>query len=76
LLEKEYEYFQKNANSFIKNHPGEFVVIKNEEVKGFFPTEIEAFESMKNEELGTFIIQHCSKEDIKPQEYHSRAIFV
>ena len=74
MLDKEYNYFKKHASQFLKKHLGEFIVIKKEQIIGFFPTEHEAFEYMKNDELGTFFVKECSLDSLKSQKFHSRVV--
>jgi hypothetical protein len=38
---------------------GEFVVIKDSTVLGYFEEETEAFDYMKENELGTFMVKKC-----------------
>ena len=75
MLEKEYAYFSANRDGLVKEHAHEYVVIKGEEIKGFFPSENAALEAMRNHELGTFLIQHCVPEEQEIRRYHSRAEF-
>jgi hypothetical protein len=44
-------------------------------VKGFYPTEDLALQSMAGEELGTFFVKVCLPPDETVVEYHSRAVF-
>ena len=76
MLEKEYAFFKKNVKQFIEDHPGQYVVIKDEEALGFYDTEQEAFMSMRNEELGTFMVTLCAEESIRTQRFRSRVSFV
>jgi hypothetical protein len=42
MLEKERKYFEQNRTEWLKQNPGKFVLIKNEELIGFFNTQQEA----------------------------------
>jgi hypothetical protein len=76
MLEKEYEYFKKIRSALIKDHLNEFVVIKKEEILGFYPSFEQAIEdTSKNHQLGTFIVQKCVPKDLDVHRYHSRVIF-
>ena len=43
-LEKEQSFFEREKSKFLKHHEGQFVLIKEQKVHGFFTTEQEAFE--------------------------------
>ena len=75
MLEQEYAYFKMHLAEFLKDHPGQFVVIQGDEVRGFYVTEAEAIASMKGRELGTYFIKQCLPFDQTIVEYHSRAVF-
>jgi hypothetical protein len=75
MITQEFEYYKAHLSEFLKDHRGEYVVIQNEKVKGFYPTEELALQSMAGEELGTFFVKVCLPPDETVIEYHSRAIF-
>jgi len=75
MLKREWEYYQAHLQDFLKEHTGEFVVIKDDSVKGFFSTEEEAFKSMAAVELGTYFVKRCVPIDQDVVEYHSRVVF-
>ncbi len=57
-LTKEFEYYKKHQKTLLDKYEGQFVVIKDEEVKGVYNTEIEAYqEAQKEYKLGSFLIQ-------------------
>lgn len=62
-LLKDYEFFKANLESITKGHIGEFVVVKDCAVLGYFKTQKQAIETMKQKghEIGTFILQECVK---------------
>lgn len=77
MLEKEFQYFVDHQDELVKKYRGRFIVIKGEEIIGNYSSEMEAYtESIKNHELGTFLIQHClpGSESIT-QTFHSRVVF-
>lgn len=64
MLEKEYEFFQKNKKEFKKKYLGKFIVIKNEEIIGVYSSSGEALkETSKNHAMGTFLIQEVVEND-------------
>ncbi len=77
LLKKEYEFYLKNYDELIKQYAGKFLTIKDEKIIGIYNSDEEAYtQTIKNHELGTFLIQFCSVEDKKNiQTFHSRVIF-
>lgn len=42
-LQIELDYFNKNKEELLKKYPGQFVLIKNETMKGSFTTQEEAY---------------------------------
>jgi hypothetical protein len=60
MLDKEFRYFQAHRSELAKEHNGQFVVIKDETVLGFYDSELQAYtETKKLHEPGTFLIQKC-----------------
>ena len=59
-IDKQFQFFLKNQESFVKEYPGRFIVICGEEVKGDFESALDAyFYARKNFEPGSFLIQLC-----------------
>lgn len=77
LLERELGYFKAHQKELVKKYEGKFLVIKNQQVQGFYDTEMEAYtDAKKRFELGTFLIQKCEfGQESYTQTFHSRAIF-
>lgn len=77
MLEKEYEYFQKNKKELKEKFLGKFIVIKNEEVIGAYSSAAEALkETSKKYAVGSFLIQQVVENDADYiQRFHSR-VFV
>lgn len=78
MIIKDFNYFKENRDEIIKEHKGEFVVIKNAEVLGYYKTEENALKDMieKEHELGSFIIQKCvTAEEDKVMYYTRRVAF-
>ncbi|MDR0320809.1 MAG: hypothetical protein LBI28_04835 [Treponema sp.] len=59
MIQKDFEYYTTHQEEIVKDHLGEFVVIKDSAIVGYFKEEAKAFESMKENELGTFIVKKC-----------------
>ena len=77
MLDKEYEYFQKNKAELLKQYRDKFIVIKGDQVIGSYETEKDAYDqTMKDHEAGSFLIQQCVENEEKlTQTFHSRTIF-
>lgn len=43
-LEQEQKFFESQKAELLKQHEGQFVLIKNQKISGFFTTEQEAYE--------------------------------
>ena len=76
MLEKEFRYFSDHFEEIAKNHIGEYAIIKNQAVVGYTKTEKAALIQMKSEKLGTFLIQHCTEDSLKPIVFRPRVVFV
>ncbi len=77
-LEKEFNYYLQNQEEFVKLYNGKYIVIKDNELRGVYDTELEAIrETSKKYEFGTFLVQKCEPGNISyTQSYHSRVAFV
>lgn len=76
MLENEYTFFKKNIRKFMSEHPGEYVVIKENHVLGYFKSEPAAYEdTIKSHEVGTFLIQKIQEEKESVQTFQSRVVF-
>ena len=63
-LIKEFYWYLDNQDELVKKYDGRYLVIIGEEVVGDYRTyEGAYFESSEKYELGTFLIQKCSKGD-------------
>jgi len=76
MLEKEFKYYLKNQDELVKKYEGKFIVLKDEKVIGAYSSHLEAYnETVKTEELGTFLIQHCLPgSNSHSQTFHSQVI--
>ncbi len=73
-LKKEFEFYKKNQRDLVSKYKGKFVVIKDEEVKSAYDTEIEAYQSAQKEyKLGSFLLQRVEEgESSHSQTFYSR----
>jgi hypothetical protein len=71
-LEKEFRYYLAHRDEIIREHQGQFVVIKDEKIIGVYPSEIEAIKTTtKKYPLGTFLVQKAEVGS-ETQVFHSR----
>jgi hypothetical protein len=77
MLKQEFQYYLDNQKELVEKYRGKFIVIKDKQVIGVYPTEIDAYtNSVKTNELGTFLIQECQPgEESYTQTFRSRVIF-
>ena len=77
MLEKEFQFYLNNQDRLVKEYNGKYIVVKGEDVLGAYISEAEAFfETSKQHEAGTFLIQLCQPGDeAYTQTYHSRVAF-
>jgi hypothetical protein len=77
MLEKEFKYYLDHQAELLKKYNGRVIVIKGDKVIGDYNSEAEAYtESLKSNELGTFLIQVCTPgSDSYTQTFHSRVVF-
>ena len=77
-LEKEFEYYLKNQEEFVKKYNGRVLVIKNCAVIGVYDSDQEAIEeTTKEHKLGTFLVQLCEPGvDSVTQTFNSRVVLV
>lgn len=76
MIQNEFKYYLKHQAELVKKYSGKFIVLKNEKVIGVYNSHSEAYnETVKNDELGTFLIQHCLPgADSYSQTFHSQVI--
>jgi hypothetical protein len=77
MLEKEFKYYLDHQAELLIKYNGRVIVIKGDGVIGDYSSEAEAYtESLKSNELGTFLIQICTPgSDSYTQTFHSRVVF-
>ena len=62
MLDKERQLFSKNLPEWLKTHPSLFVLIKDEEVIGFFNTHTEALSTgISLFDLDSFLIRQITE---------------
>ena len=78
MLDKEFKYYVNNQRKLVAKYDGKYLVIKGEEVIGSYDSEDQAsFETKKEHETGTFLIQYCEKgKASNTQSFHSRVAFL
>ena len=59
MVRDNFDYYMANQDEIVRNHLGEFVVIKDSAVAGYYKTDSAALKAMKGNELETFIIHKC-----------------
>jgi len=64
MFEKELEYYRENKDTLLQHNENQFVVIKDNKLRGAFTTEQEAYEAGLKE-LGNvpFLIKRVTKEE-------------
>lgn len=72
MLEKEYEFYQKNKAEFLKKYLNKAIVILGENVIAVYDTVAEAIEKTSKEyDLGSFMVKEV-KEKEEPIIFRSR----
>lgn len=62
MCDKNYEYFISHFDELYLKYPEKFIVIQNQSVLGTYDSFDEAYATtISTEELGTFLIQECTK---------------
>ncbi len=76
-LEKEFNYYLEHQKELVKRYNGKFIVIKNGSIIGVYNSHEDAYsETIKTQELGTFLIQLCSPgEESYTFTFHSNVSF-
>lgn len=76
MLKKEFKYYLEHQDELVKQYFGKFIVLKGGQVIGVYSSHSEAYnETVKKEDLGTFLIQHCLPgKDSHSQTFHSQVI--
>jgi hypothetical protein len=59
MVKDEYSYFREFQDDIVTGHVGEYVVVKDHTVQGYFKSVGDAINGAASFPLGTFIIQPC-----------------
>ncbi len=63
-LEREYIYYQASKDKLMKEHLGEFVLVKGDKIAGYFSSENKAYENgLKRFGNQPFLIEKIVRED-------------
>ena len=74
MIQNEFTFYKANQDKIVQGHIDEFVVIKNQQILGYYKFEEDAFNSMVDEELGTFMVKRCQKPGTDVIEYFNNAV--
>lgn len=56
-FDNEFRFYLERQDEFVKDHNGEWVVIKGNKVLGFYDDQLQAIqETQKDHKLGTFMV--------------------
>ncbi len=73
----DYEFFINNKAELLSKYFGEFIVIKDQEVVGSFPTMTKAMVyALEKFEKGSFTVEECVDSRFEQQVFHSRVSFL
>ena len=77
-LQEEFDFYVQHQEEFAEAHRGQYVVIKDSQVLGFYDSEVEAVNTtQQNHDLGTFLVQLCEPgTENYTHVYHSRVVVV
>ena len=73
-FDNEFRFYLEKQAEFVKGHNGDWVVIKGNNVLGFYGDQLQAIqETQKDHELGTFMVQHITQGETEyTRTFHSR----
>jgi len=75
MCDMNYEYYIQNFDSLCTKYLDKYIVIKEQSVIGEYDSFEEAYDNtIKTEELGTFLIQHCSEESNNVNYFYSNNV--
>lgn len=76
MQESDYKWFLENYNELFKRFGEVYVAIKNKTILGTYNSYAEGvLSTMKQEPLGTFIVQKCGKDESAYTNYISSMVF-
>lgn len=75
-LNKLYQWYQEHRAEIIKGHENEQVLLKDNEVIGYYTTEEAALVDVAKRgfQLGDFLIQKCISEEEDRMVYYNKAV--
>lgn len=75
MCDLNYEYYISEYEKIYSQYSDKFVVIKDKEILGAYDSFEEAYKkTVKTEEIGTFLIQHCTKEQSNVNYFYSNNV--
>jgi glycine betaine/choline ABC-type transport system substrate-binding protein len=77
MLDIDFQYYIDNQIDLVKKYDGRYIVIVDEKVVGNYDDYSQALsDSLKNYEMGTFLVQKCSPgNNDYTLTFHSRVAF-
>ena len=74
MIENEFTFYEANQEKIIQGHIDEFVVIKDQQICGYYQSEEDALDSMVSNELGTFMVKRCQKPGTDVAKYYNNTV--
>jgi hypothetical protein len=74
MLITDFDYYIAHQAGIVEQHLGEYVVIKDAKVLGYFKEEMAAFSSMKEEIPGTFMVKKCKLKGEDIETYYTHEV--
>ena len=75
MCDANYEYYTAKFDDLYAKYAEKFIVLKNSIVIGVYDSFEQAYdETVKTEEIGTFLIQHCTKEENNVNYFYSNNV--
>jgi len=75
MAEKNYKFFTERFDELYERYADKYIAIKDCGVIGAYDSFAEAVDkTVQSEELGTFSVQHCSREDIDGYNFYSNNV--
>jgi hypothetical protein len=74
MLTIDFAYYTAHQTEIVAGHLGEYVVIKDAKVLGYYKEELAAFVSMKEEVPGTFMVKKCKPKGEDIEHYYNHEV--
>ena len=74
MLTTDFDYYTAHQAEIVEKHLGEYVIIKDARVVGYYKEEMAAFSSMKEEIPGTFMVKKCKPKGEDIETYYNHAV--